>query len=57
MGKDAKIKAATKASREGDATETVRHADSFSGRSLQRLTSRSMPVAKLGANQIRIGRK
>ena len=56
MGKDAKIKAATKASRQGDATETVRHADSFSGRSLQRLTSRTMPAAKLGVNQIRIGR-
>jgi hypothetical protein len=41
MGKEAKIKAATKALRQGDTAEAMRHSDSFTPRNFRRLTDRA----------------
>ena len=41
MGKEAKIKAATKALRQGDITEAMRHAAKIEGRAFRRLTDRA----------------
>jgi hypothetical protein len=46
MGKEAKIKAATKALRQGDTAEAMRHASKIEGRTFRRLTDRAMGRAK-----------
>ena len=43
MGKEANIKAATKAFRAGDTAEAAIHAANIHGRSLRRLTDRARP--------------